>query len=358
MLTLADISSLLESPLPPGASGDLRVMGVAGLPEAGPDQLSFLTSDQYVKQLAKSRAGVVLVHRKVRVPEGAAPPGAVLLVVDDAELATARVLERLAPPTPRPGVGIDSAARVAPSAMIGVDCRIGPGVFIGERVVLGDRCVLHPNVYIGDDTAVGSDCVLFPNVVIRERLSIGSRVIIHAGSVLGTDGFGYRWDGVRHAKVPQIGTVVIEDDVEIGSCVCVDRAKFAQTRVGRGTKIDNLVQIGHNVQVGPHCIIVGQAGLAGSVSLGAGVVLGGQSAVRDHIKLGDGAMLAACSGVMEDVAAKQVVSGLPALPHRQSLREQAALRRLPDLVVQMRKLQEQVDQLRAALDRDATPTDS
>ena len=134
--------------------------------------------------------------------------------------------------------------------------------------------------------------------------------------MLGTDGFGYRWDGKQHVKIPQIGTVVIEDDVEIGSCVCIDRAKFSETRIGRGTKIDNLVQIGHNVIVGPHCIIVGQVGLAGSVHVGAGVVLGGQSAVRDHITLGDGSMIAACSAVAEDVTPNTTVSGLPALPHR------------------------------------------
>jgi UDP-3-O-[3-hydroxymyristoyl] glucosamine N-acyltransferase len=147
-------------------------------------------------------------------------------------------------------------------------------------------------------------------------------------------------------KIPQIGTIIVEDDVEIGSCVCVDRAKFSTTKIGRGTKIDNLVQIAHNVQVGAHCIIVGQAGLAGSVRLGNGVVLGGQCAIRDHITLGDAAMVAGCAGVAEDVDPKTIVSGLPALPHRQSLREQAALRRLPDLVVQVRKLQEELEQLK------------
>jgi UDP-3-O-[3-hydroxymyristoyl] glucosamine N-acyltransferase len=318
------------------------------LPDARPDQLSFLSSDQYVKQLRTTRAAAVLVGRKVKVSADAAPAGVALIVVDDADLATAKVLERLAPPVPRPEIGVDPTARIAATARLGSACRIGPNVVVGERVILGDRCVVHPGVYIGDDTTLGDDCVVYPNAVVRERISIGHRVIINAGAVIGTDGFGYRWDGTKHAKVPQIGTVVIEDDVEIGSCACIDRAKFAETRIGRGTKIDNLVQVGHNVRVGPHCIIVGQAGIAGSVTLGAGVVLGGQSAVRDHITMGDGAMLAACSGVMEDVPPKQIVSGLPAIPHRQSMREQAAFRRLPDLMVQVRKLQEQVDRLVAA----------
>ena len=265
-----------------------------------------------------------------------------MLTVDDADLAVAKVLERFAPPVPRPPAGVDPAARVAASARLGDGAAVGAFAHVGERVVLGRNAVVHPGVYLGDDVTVGDDCEFFPNVVVRERVTIGSRVTIHAGSVLGTDGFGYRWDGSRHAKVPQIGTIVVEDDVEIGSCACVDRAKFGATRIGRGTKIDNLVQIGHNVRVGPHCILVGQSGMAGSVKLGAGVILGGQSAVRDHVTMGDGAMLAGCSGVMEDVPPKAVVSGLPALPHRQNLREQAALRKLPDLVTQIRKLEERL----------------
>jgi len=196
---------------------------------------------------------------------------------------------------------------------------------------------------------IGQDCEIFPNVTIRERIRIGSRVVINAGSVLGTDGFGYRWDGNRQAKIPQIGNVVVEDDVDIGSCVCIDRAKFSSTRIGRGTKIDNLVQIAHNVTIGPHSIIAGQAGLAGSASLGSRVSLGGQSALRDHVHIGDGAMVAACAAVANDIDAGEIVSGMPALPHRQNLREYAAQRRLPDLVVLVRKLEEEVKQLRARL---------
>jgi UDP-3-O-[3-hydroxymyristoyl] glucosamine N-acyltransferase len=249
---------------------------------------------------------------------------------------------------PRPPVGRHPTAIVAPSTSVADGARVGANVVIGDDCRIGKNCILHAGVFIGSDVTIGDDCEIFPNVVVRERITIGSRVIIHAGAILGSDGFGYRWNGKQHVKIPQIGTVIIEDDVEIGSAVCIDRAKFGATRVGEGTKIDNLVQIAHNVVIGPHCIIVGQAGLAGSVTLGAGVVLGGQSALRDHIKLGAAAAVAACSGVAEDVDPKTIVSGLPALPHRQTLREQAALRRLPDLVVQVRKLQEEVEQLRKA----------
>jgi UDP-3-O-[3-hydroxymyristoyl] glucosamine N-acyltransferase len=339
-IALSQIANLI------GASAtnlpNVQVSGLATLDEATASDLSFLGSETYLHDFEKTKAAAVIVSRKLRLPPG---PGPATLIVDDADLAVARVLELFAPPIPRPPAGVDPSARVAPTASISDGVAIGAYVLVGERSRIGAGTVIHPGVVISDDVNIGQGCEIHPNVTIRERISIGNRVIIHAGSVLGTDGFGYRWDGTRHQKIPQIGTVMIEDDVEIGSCVCIDRAKFSTTRIGRGTKIDNLVQIAHNVQMGAHCIIVGQAGLAGSVKLGNGVVMGGQCAIRDHITLGDGSMVAACSGVAEDVEPKTIVSGLPALPHRQSLREQAALRRLPDLVVQVRKLQEQLDQL-------------
>jgi UDP-3-O-[3-hydroxymyristoyl] glucosamine N-acyltransferase len=345
MPTLADIAALIGST--PPADGARPVTGVATLTEARSDELSFITSDAYADELAATRAAGVIMQKKLRL---APPADKTVLVVEDADLAVAKVLELFAPPVPRPPAGVDAAARVAPSAKLAADVAVGHGAFVGERSRIGARTVLHPGVYVGDDVVIGEDCVLYPNVVVRERITLGSRVFIHAGSVLGTDGFGYRWDGARHAKVPQIGTVVVEDDVEIGSCVCIDRAKFAETRIGRGTKIDNLVQIAHNVRVGPHCIVVAHVGIAGSAKLGAGVVLGGQVAVRDHVTVGDGAMVAATSAIAEDVAPKSFMSGTPALPHRQSLREQAAMRRLPDLVVQVRKLQEELEAMRKKLE--------
>lgn len=329
------------------SAANVKVDGLANLSEAGERDLSFLGDKRFLPQFAASRAAAVIVQKRIELPAGNVRP---ILWVDDADLAMARVLEMFAPPIPRPPAGIDPAARIAPTAVLGPDVRIDANVHIGERARIGARTVLHANVFIGDDTIVGDDCELFPNVVVRERCTLGARVVIHAGSVIGSDGFGYRWDGTQHAKIPQIGTVQIEDDVEIGSCTCIDRAKFSATRIGRGTKIDNLVQIGHNVVVGPHCIIVGQAGLAGSVTLGTGVILGGQSAIKDHIAMGDGSMLAACSGVMKDVEPKQIVSGLPAIPHRQSLREQAALRKLPEMETTVRKLVDEVERLKKALE--------
>lgn len=342
MVTLAEIAELMGCPAPPGADRQ-PITGLATLDEAAADQLTFVGTEQYAPLLATSQAAGAIVQRRIKVPPQWESR---VLRVDDADLAVAKVLRLFAPPVPQPPVGIDPSARVDPTAILGEGVSIGPFVVVGARSRIGSGTVLHAGVFVGEDVAIGQSCQLFPHVVVRERITLGDRVTIHAGSILGTDGFGYRWDGRQHQKVPQIGTVIIEDDVEIGSCVCIDRAKFSSTRVGRGTKIDNLVQIGHNVQIGPHCIIVGQAGLAGSSRLGTGVVLGGQTAVRDHIKIGDGAMAAACSAIAEDVEPKQIVSGMPALPHRQSLREQGALRHLPELRNHVRKLQEELDALK------------
>lgn len=305
MLTLAQIADLLKVVVPAGA-GELKLTGAATLAEATPSEISFLGDKRYVAQFTGTRAGAVIVQKRIELPPGHAIP---LMPVDDADLALATVLQAFAPPIPRPAAGQNAGSHVSATATIAGSACIGRNVFVGARATIGERVVLHPGVYVGDDCIIGDDCELFPNVVVRERCTLGQRVVIHAGSVIGSDGFGYRWDGAKHAKIPQIGTVIIEDDVEIGSCVCVDRAKFSATRVGRGSKIDNLVQIAHNATLGAHCIMAGQAGVAGSVTLGTGVMLGGQCAVRDHTNMGDGSMLAACSGAMDDVPPKQFVSG-------------------------------------------------
>lgn len=338
--TLADIARILNQPAP--VNGDLVIAGIAALSDAKPGDVTMITSDAYLKQFAKTNATAVIAQRKVRLPA----TNKIIFHVDDVEQAVGDVLTMFAPPIQRPSPGIDPSAKIADSAKIGSGCAIAANTIVGQRTILGSRVFVHPGAVIGDDVTLGDDCEIYPNVVIRERVTIGNRVSIHAGSVIGSDGFGYRWDGKKHAKVPQIGTVLIEDDVEIGSCVCIDRAKFGATKIGRGTKIDNLVQVAHNVEIGPHSIIVGQTGIAGSAKLGTGVILGGQTAVRDHITIGDGAMAAARSAIANDVPPKTTVSGMPALPHRQSLREQAALRRLPELIVQVRKLQEELESLR------------
>ena len=344
--TLGDIAKLLNC-LPP-ANPSLSITGMATLTDASASELSFLGSDAYLAQFEQTHAAAVIVSRKVRVPEGSKKT---VLLVDNADLAVATVLERFAPPASRPKVGVDATAAVDSSASLAANVAVGKFVSIGARAKIGPGCVIHNGASLGDDVTIGEACEIFPNVVLRERVALGNRVIINAGSVVGTDGFGYRWDGSKHAKIPQIGTVVIEDDVEIGSCVCIDRAKFSATRIGRGTKIDNLVQIGHNVVIGPHCIIVGQVGLAGSSKLGTGVVLGGQVAVRDHVTLGDGVTAAACSAIADDVKSRTMVSGVPAVPHRQNLRQMSAIKHLPTLLDQVRTLQSEIEELKKHLGR-------
>ncbi|GIW76052.1 MAG: UDP-3-O-acylglucosamine N-acyltransferase [Phycisphaerae bacterium] len=346
MPTLKQLADLLGVPCPVG--GHLELRGIQSLEDAGPSDLSILARDAFVKQYQQTRAGAVLVGKKVRFTPRTDVP---TLIVEDPDLALIRLIELLAPSIPQPEPGISPRAIIDPTARIGSGAAISPGVVIGKRTVIGENARIHPGVIISDDVVIGDDVILYPNVVIRERITIGNRVIINAGSVIGTDGFGYRWDGQKQAKIPQIGTVVIEDDVEIGSCTCIDRAKFNETRIGKGTKIDNLVQIGHNVRIGMHSIICGQVGIAGSAQIGNFVVLGGASAVRDHVRIADGVMAGGHAVVVKDISPKQAVSGLPALPHRQTLREQAAIRRLPELLVQIRKLQEEVDQLKTRLEQ-------
>ena len=347
-ITLTQLAEMLGSSVPLDAGGR-EIVGITSLNEATADHISFCTDSHYAAQLANTKAAAVIVPAELKLPETSPAIGTCLLVVKQAEVAVNQVLALFAPPVPRPAEGVDAMARVDATAELADGVRVGPFVSIGARARIGANSVVHAGVFIGDDVVIGEDCELFPNVVIRERCSVGNRVIIHANATIGSDGYGYRWDGRKHAKIPQIGVVTIGDDVEIGSNACIDRAKFSATVIGPGTKIDNLVQVAHNVRMGAHCLVTAQVGLAGSVTLGNGVVLGGQAAVRDHIKMGDGAMAAGCSGVAEDVEPKGIVSGVPVRPHRQYLREQGAVRRIPELAQQIRKLTEEMAALKAKL---------
>jgi UDP-3-O-[3-hydroxymyristoyl] glucosamine N-acyltransferase len=284
------------------------------------------------------------------VPEtfGATPMAAILC--EDPALAIATILERFAPVVPRPEPGVHPSAIVAASARLGRDVAVGPCAVIGERAQIGDRSVIHAQVFVGAEVSIGQEVELWPGVVVRERCTISDRVVIHPNTTIGADGFGYQYVDGRHAKIPQIGTVVIEEDVEIGANCAVDRAKFGATQIGRGTKIDNLVQVAHNVQIGPGCMIVAQCGIAGSARLGRGVVLGGKVGIRDHASLGDGAQAAACACISKDVPAGHKVFGSPAIEYDQYIRERGKLRRLPQMADQLKALMERIERLEAATD--------
>ena len=322
----------------------LPIGGVNTVADAREDEITWVRGDEFRKKLETSRAGAVVVSPSF----GATPMPAVLC--EDPELGFLRILERFAPPLPRPPVGIDPTARVAENAALGVAVAIGPHVVIGEKCEIGDRTVLHAGVFVGPETTVGADCELWPGVVVRERCRLGNRVTVHPNVVIGADGFGYHFTEGRHQKIPQIGIVRIEDDVEIGANSCIDRAKFGVTVVGQGTKIDNLVQVAHNVQIGTHCVLAGQVGLSGSVRLGRYVVLGGQAGVIDHLVVGDGVRVGARSAVFKSFPAGKTIGGYPAREHRDWLREEVQLRRLPEWVAALKDLTKRIERLERAAD--------
>jgi len=322
--------------------GTRAIRSVATLDDAGPDDLSWVGGDQYARKLATCQAGVILVPPTLDVPEGRT-----VIRVPDPDLAMCAVLGWLAPPTDRVPPGVDPAARVAPDAVVEGAC-IGPNVYVGANTTVGPGTQLHAGVFVGRDCRVGRNCVLWPNVVVREGTTIGDRVIIHPNATIGADGFGYYQRDGRHVKIPQIGRVVIEDDVEIGANTCIDRARSGITRIGRGTKIDNLVQIGHNVHIGEHCIIVSQCGISGSTTLGHHVVLAGQVGLIDHLRIGNGVVVAAQSGVTHDIPDGAAYRGSPAVENREYVRQAVGFRRLPKLIEQLRELTKRVERLESA----------
>ena len=321
---------------------DAPITGVAGIREAEPGQITFVANPRYLPDLARTRASGVVIA-KAHVTAAIAR-----IEIDDPYYAFSRIVRWFHERPYEPG-GISPLASIAPDAVVGGDPTIGPFVSVGRRARLGDRVTLLSGVSIGDDVMIGDDTLVYPNVTIREGSSIGRRVIVHSGVVIGSDGFGFATRNGRHEKILQVGRVVIEDDVELGANVCVDRAALGVTSIKRGTKVDNLVQIAHNVVVGEDCLIVAQAGISGSSELGRGVVLAGQVGVVGHLTIGDGAMVGAQSGVAADLAAGQVVSGSPAIPHPTWLRVQATVPTLPEMRRALKRLEARVAELEKQL---------
>jgi UDP-3-O-[3-hydroxymyristoyl] glucosamine N-acyltransferase len=314
--------------------GAVLLRTVRALDRAGPDAISLAVSSQYAEQLRACRAGVVLVPAEL----ADAPGGPrTRIVVPDPYGAMVRVMGALFPPAAA-GPGIDATARLGLGVRVGHDVSIGPYVVVGRNVALGDRCVLAEGVSLGDDVTVGEDTVIGPRAVLYRETRVGCRVVIKAGAVLGGPGFGYRQDPTGHHRIPHVGGCVIEDEVEIGSNTCVDRGSMSDTVIGRGTKLDNLVHVGHNVQLGERCLAMAGVGIAGSTRIGNDVILAGHVGVTDHLVIGDGARIAAKSAVFGDVPAGASFSGHPARPHRQFLRAQAALYRVAPIITELERL--------------------
>lgn len=329
----------------------VEISGVNALAEAGPGELSFFANPKYLTALRRSRASAVFV------PAGFVPPAPAgelmagghpaLIAVANPSLAFAGIVDRFAPPPVTPAPGIAPTAIVGRNVVIGAGVCVQPYAVIEDGVQLGDGVVVGAHVFIGADCCIGGGSLLYPHVTIRERSRLGARVIIHSGTVIGSDGFGFEWAGGRHVKIPQIGSVEIEDDVEIGANSTIDRARFGRTIVGTGTKIDNLVMIGHNVVIGPHCLLVAQTGISGSTRLGERVTLAGQAGVVGHVEIGDRAVIAAKTGVSKDVPADTVMFGIPAEPLAKAKEQIANVRRLPKLAERVRQLETELAALKA-----------
>ncbi len=313
---------------------DRVISGIAGIDEAGPEHITFAVREHMAKA-AVSNAGAVLISSEVT--EFAKPA----IRVSNPRLAFSRLLTLFNPP---PAV----ERTVHPTAILGKNVKIGPDTaimayaVIGDGVEIGAGTIVYPHVYIGENSTIGAECLIYPHVTIRERSMVGNRVIIQSGVVLGGDGFGFITVDGEHLKVPQVGNVVIEDDVEIGACSAVDRATIFSTIVKRGTKIDNFVHIAHNDIIGEHCLIAAMTGISGSVTVGNHVIMAGQTGTAGHISIGDNSVFIGRAGVTKDIPVNSFYAGVPARPHQEWTREQVALRKLPDMIKKFREMEKRL----------------
>jgi len=310
----------------------VSLTGVNNLENVQAGEITFAENNKLQEQVASSSAGLVIVREDF--PE---TNNINLLKVQKPKVVFAQIMF-LFKDSSGPAEGIHPSAAIDDEAEIAGNVAIGEQVTIRNGVKIGKGCSIESGCHIGADVSLGQNCWIGPNVTLQAKCTIGDRVSIHAGTVIGADGFGYVWDGEKHAKIPQLGSVVIEDDVEIGANVCVDRATFGVTRIGRGTKLDNLVQIAHNVDMGEHIAMAALSGVAGSATIKNGVIVGGSSAISDHVTIGEGAMIGGASGVAKDVKARDIVWGIPAHNMKQVMKEQACISKLPEMMKDLRLL--------------------
>jgi UDP-3-O-[3-hydroxymyristoyl] glucosamine N-acyltransferase len=334
--TLHELAVILNGRL--DGDGDVLIEQVRGIEEAGAGDLTFVSSAKYRKKLETTGASAILVA------PGTKATGRNLIIVEDPHVAFGKALalfypEDHGPPQLSPQACIDQTADVSPEAVV------YPGVYVGPRARIDRGAVLYPGVYVGPEAAVGEQSVLYPGVTVYRKCLIGKRVILHAGVVVGADGFGIAKPGQENVKIPQVGIVQIDDDVEVGANSTIDRATLGRTWIQRGVKIDNLVQIAHNVVIGEYSLIVAQVGIAGSTTLGKGVVIGGQAGLIGHIEVGDHVWIGARSGIHRDIASGQIVMGSPQRPHRDFLRIEACITRLPEIRQTIAALEKKVADL-------------
>ncbi len=313
------------------------VRGIAPFDEAGIDDITFADSPKILKRITGTHAGAVIVPKDFQQKAGTN-----LIMSANPRLAFAKIMN-LCFPTSRPSGNISPRACIGKNVSLGEDTTMGPLAVIGDNVTIGRRVTIHPHAVIGKGVCIGDDVVVYPNVTILDRCIIGSRVIIHAGTVIGSDGFGFVPDGAAHYKIPQLGIVQIDDDVEIGACNTIDRATFGKTWIKKGVKTDNHVQIAHNVVVGENTLIVAQVGIAGSATIGKSAILAGQAGIAGHISVGDYATVGPQAGVTRSVSNGNVVSGTPEMPHKLWLRVSQIIPRLPELKKKIADLEKRLD---------------
>jgi len=318
-----------------------QITGVAGIQHARAGDISLLASPKYGRFLPTTAASALVVPARFDTSLTTLP----LLLAESPVAAFEAIAGHLCPPSPAPAPGVHPTAVVAEDAVLGEDVSIGAHCVIQPGAVVGDRTVLRPLVFVGRDARIGADCVLHPHVAVLDRCVLGDRVVLHCGAIVGTDGYGYELVDGRHVKQPQRGIAEVGDDVEIGANATVDRARFGRTVIGEGTKIDNLVMVAHNVVVGPHSLLVAQAGIAGSTTLGHHVTLAAQAGLVGHIEVGDGVIVTAQSGVTKSVPAGQILFGSPAQDIRKERRSAVLHQKLPELFAQIRALEQTVQRL-------------
>ncbi len=338
--TLSEIAAYLQASVV--GEGAVEIRDIKGLDEAGEGDLTFLANPKYRKKIATTAASAILVSAPV---EGT---GKNFIVVKDPYAALARLLA-LFYPEERDFQGVSPAAFIGPGAAVADGATVYPGVYVGQGARIGRGTVLYPGVYVGHGASVGEDCILYPNVTVYRRCLIGSRVILHAGVVVGSDGFGFANPGIENRKVPQVGIVQIDDDVEIQANTTIDRGTLGKTWIQRGVKIDNLVQIAHNVVIGENSIVVAQVGISGSTRLGKRVIIGGQAGLVGHIHVGDNVMIAARAGINKDIPSSRIMSGAPAIPHAEWLRLNAHILRLPEMHKTVQELRKKIEELEKKL---------
>lgn len=341
--TIAELAAMIGGKV--RGDADKKICGAQSTADATGDDIAFAVDEKNLRLLARSSAGAAVIAAGLADTPTTAGLSIPLILVDDPLTAFCRLLQHFRPPRPRPDFGVSPRAFIDPTVSVGPGTNVYPGAHLGPDVVIGANCDIHPGVSIGAGCRIGDNCTLHANAVLYHDVTLGDRVIVHASAVLGADGFGYQLKNGAFEKIPQLGTVIIEDDVEIGAGTTIDRAMIGATKIGRGTKLDDQIMIGHNCVLGEHNVFASQVGLAGSVTTGAYVMCAGQVGIADHVHIGDGARLASKAGVHKDLKGGQAYVGQPVQPEREGMKSVMAVQKLPQMARRLRQMESRIEDI-------------